>query len=233
MLFDQQVFTGVSPSAKKLPPFLHVLDNPYLFDMKNLTAISSGLSAFFEAFKSPINFRKYFCDPFDVKFIEGEKNNPHQDCKVYAYKTEGDFTDEEKDKIKRYAWTYVSTTIQKKAFYHICFKFYRDMISITMFIILLIGWACVFCAPYPKLFSFTIDILLVIPASTYLYRRIPKKYLYSSSFSVKNVKLYYGKKQITEFNEPKPYEGDAQKDFFAIYIAFLVLFSFQVSALLS
>ncbi len=197
-------------------------------------AIRSALSEIIRAFKESIAFRKYFCGSFDIKFKEQQNIDclNHDNNKVYVYKTQGKFDEEEKDEIRRYAWAYVSTAIHKKAFYHVCFKFYLSMISITMFIILLIGWACMFCASYPKIASFTIDILLVIPASTYLYRSMPKKYLYQNKHDVKFVKLYYGKNAIKEFKEPKPYEGDAQKDFFAIYIAFLILFSFQVSALL-
>ena len=184
--------------------------------------------------KDPVEFRSFFCNKLNVEFDTGTPEpSKHDKETVYIYKDNGGFTDDEKKEIIRYIWAYVSTYRRKQSFHHICFRFYAVMIVLTMLAILIVGWLCVAGGWYTKLLSFTIDVVLVIPVSVWLYLYLQYKHLYKKEFSIRAIRVYYGEEQIKEYMVPKPYSEDIQKDFFAIYIAFLILFSFQVSALIN
>ena len=188
---------------------------------------------FFSLTHSP---RQIFCDKFDVEFRTYNSSKPpidpleHTKDVSYAYK-EDRFTDDDKLKVKQYMWSYVRTHLQEKSFTHICFKFYMGMLLIPMLLIGIAGWFCELYN-YSKLASFTIDMAIVFVFAI-LYIMIPRWCLYHEVSLPIDVKLYYGTKEITEYRQPAPHISDKQKDIFAIYIAFLILFSFQVSALLS
>ena len=179
-------------------------------------------------------FRSFFCDKLNIEFRIGIPDLSECDeGTVYVYRENGRFTDEEKNEIIRYLWAYISTYRRRQSFHHICFRFYISMIVLTMLAILIVGWLCTVGGGHTKILSFTIDVVFVIPVSVWNYLHLQYKHLYPKRFGIRNIRVYYGKEEITEYKKPKPYLEDIQKDFFAIYIAFLILFSFQVSALIN